>query len=97
MPKILLCITGIVFLAMGIVCGCAPLGRQAQERMQISSFSSGSLKGLNKVDIAKKFGQPLATSTSGVSECWYYAQPREIWIWFNKDNKVTRWEVKQPF
>ncbi len=72
---------------------CAHLEKYSPGKGRFSAVSIGDLKGLSKVDIVKKFGQPLATSKSDVSEAWYYAQPSELWIWFDK-NKVERWEVK---
>ncbi len=72
---------------------CAHPRRHPESRKKSFAAPIANLKGMNKVDIIKQFGQPVATSTSEVSECWYYAQPGEVWIWF-EGNKVVRWEVK---
>lgn len=72
--------------------GCAQVKRHSQTRRRLSAISAGNLEGMSKVEIVKKFGQPRAVSKSKISECWYYAQPREMWIWFEED-AVDRWEV----
>ena len=91
-PKAILLSIAYCLLFTSLV-GCAHLEKYPPNKGGLSTVSVGDLKGLSKVDIVKKFGQPLATSKSDVSEAWYYAQPGELWIWFDK-NKVERWEVK---
>ena len=90
--KVVLLSTFYLLLSTSLI-GCAHLEKYSPSKGGLSAVSVGDLKGLSKVDIVKKFGQPLATSKSDVSETWYYAQPSEFWIWFDK-NKVERWEVK---
>ena len=85
---------GLLFLIFGFLLGCSHLKEYSQTKRRLSAISTGNLKGMSKVDIVKKFGQPLATSKSGVSACWYYAKPCEMWVWFDKDDKVERWEAK---
>ena len=85
-------VVSLLFLSSGFLSGCAQLRKHSQVRRRLSSISTGNLKGLSKVDIIKRFGQPLARSKSEVCESWYYGRPREIWIWFDKNNKVERWE-----
>lgn len=81
-----------IFLAATLI-GCANLKEYSQSRNVLSAISKDNLKGMGKIDVIKKLGQPVATSKSEVSECWYYAKPKAIWIWF-EENKVDHWEVE---
>jgi len=74
--------------------GCTQVKAYSQKRQRHATISSGKLEGMEKADVLKQFGRPQAASKSGVSECWYYAQPREVWIWFNAEGKVDHWEVQ---
>lgn len=79
-------------LVVGL-CGCTTVKEYSQTRRRLSTISSGNLKGLSKVDVIKRMGHPLAISKSEVSECWYYAEPKPIWIWF-KEDKVEYCELE---
>ncbi|MBN2096873.1 MAG: hypothetical protein JW714_00175 [Candidatus Omnitrophica bacterium] len=87
----------IVVSASCVLVGCSTVRVQAQSktliRNRLAVISSGELKGMSKVEVIEKIGEPLAISESQVSECWYYAQPQPIWIWF-KDNQVDHWDVE---
>jgi len=89
----LVCIFGALSLIFGALAGCANLKTHSQRKNRLLTISKGDLKGMGKVDLIKTFGHPVATSKSGVSECWYYAKPKAIWIWFKKD-KVDHWDVE---
>ncbi|MCQ9208909.1 MAG: hypothetical protein NG712_05995 [Omnitrophica bacterium] len=82
----------LILLSAGLS-GCVNLKAHSQRRNRLLATSESNLKGMGKVDLIKAFGHPLATSKSGVSECWHYAQPKAIWIWF-KEDKVDHWEVE---
>lgn len=73
--------------------GCAQVKSYSPAKVRPGAIVKGKLKGLNKVEVIKKFGNPVTTSKSGISESWYYKEPRDVWIWF-KDGKVTHWETK---
>ena len=73
--------------------GCLSLRGSLQNGNILLAISTGNLKGMDKVDVIKQFGHPVATSKSEISECWYYARPRSVWLWF-KSNKVDHWEVE---
>ena len=81
-----------IFLAVALI-GCANLKEYSQSKNTLLAIPEGTLKGMGKVDVIKRFGHPLATSKSDISECWYYAKPKAIWIWFEED-KVDHWEVE---
>lgn len=83
----------IYLLLAAALISCTHLKEYSQSKSRLTAISQGNLKGLDKVEIVKKFGEPLATSKSEVSECWYYGRPREIWIWFEQD-RVERWETR---
>jgi len=82
---ILILLSVISFQLPVFLTGCAHVKRHSQTRRRLSAISTGNLEGMSKVEIIKKFGQPRATSKSEISECWYYARPREMWIWFEED------------
>ena len=90
---ILILLLVISFQLPVFLTGCAQVKRHSQTRKRLSAISAGNLEGMSRVEVIKKFGQPPATSRSEISECWYYAQPREMWIWFEED-EVESWEVK---
>lgn len=83
----------ILILLSAFLIGCAHLSEYSQNRRRLSAISAGNLKGLDKIEIIKEFGQPLSVSKSELSESWYYAKPCEIWIWF-EEGKVERWQAK---
>ena len=84
----------IIFMLLAVtLTGCSGLKGRSQGRNMLSAISAGSLKGMDKVEVIKEFGQPVATSKSDASECWYYARPKSIWLWF-KGNNVDHWEVE---
>ena len=83
----------IIILLTNTCLGCATLKEYSQGKKVLSAISTGDLKGMGKIDVIKNFGRPVATSKSEVSECWYYAQPKSIWVWFEND-KVDHWEVE---
>ena len=89
----LVCVFGSLFLIFGFLSGCASLKERSQTKNRLLSVSEGTLKGMGKVDLIKRCGHPVAISKSGVSECWYYAEPKAIWIWFEGE-RVERWEVE---
>ncbi len=90
---ILILLSVISFQLLAFLTGCVHVKRHSQTRTRLSAISAGNLEGMSKVEVIKKFGQPPATSKSEISECWYYAQPSEMWIWFEKD-VVDHGEVK---
>jgi len=73
--------------------GCSSLRGSLENGNILLAISGGKLKGMDKVDVIKQFGRPVAISESEISECWYYAQSRSVWVWF-ENNKVDHWEVE---
>lgn len=73
--------------------GCVQVKSYSQAKAKQRIVAGGKLEGLDRVEVIKKFGTPVTTSKSGISESWYYKEPLETWIWF-EDGKVTRWQTK---
>ena len=88
-----ICGLGFFFLILNFLSGCVQVEERAQNMNMLSVISSGELKGMSKVEVIQEFGAPAATSKSELSECWYYAKPKAIWLWFEND-QVDHWEVE---